>query len=309
MQKIYVGVNGTPREVVKVLVGVNGTPREVTQVYVGSNGTPRLSYQNKTKAGEKVFTSSGNFTVPKGINKIDIFCVGGGGYGGYGFTMSNVQFNYEGRGGSGGGGGYTRTDLGVPVSALSSLNITVGSGGSSSIVKSGSSILCQADGGKNGENPAPGVGIIKCVGGSGGSGGGAGGCGDNLANGAAHKVTGGKGGSNGSDGSSVFQYWYNSKLNYELVAGGKGQGSNTRYFGESNGTLYAGGGGGGAGVIGSQIGGLGGAGGGGAGFNTNGEAGAANTGGGGGGAPGTGNVTGIGAGGSGVVIIRWPDEA
>ena len=62
-------------------VGVNGTPKECSDVYVGVNGTPKSCYSG-VKPGETIFTSSSTFTVPKGVKKIDVFCVGGGGAGG-----------------------------------------------------------------------------------------------------------------------------------------------------------------------------------------------------------------------------------
>ena len=280
MQKIYVGVNGTPREVVKVLVGVNGTPREVTQVYVGSNGTPRLSYQNKTKAGEKVFTSSGKFTVPKGIDKIDIFCVGGGADG-----SSGSMFNST--GGYGGGSGYTKTVISASVAPGQVLSVAVGSSSGNTSVGQ----ICTAAGGSS-EN--------------GGSGGGA------FGNFSAHQSIASAPGNGGSNGSNGGNSW---KLNHSSVSsfGGKGQGTTTRYFGESNGTLYAGGGGGGSGTIGSYAG-YGGSGGGGkgaaAGLWGSADPGTYGTGSGGGGGSGHAAASSSGgSGGAGVAIIRWPDEA
>ena len=58
-----------------------------------------------------ILRSSSTFTVPKGVKKIDVFCVGGGGAGGSGiFTSSN---RFAAGGGGGGGGGYTTIKLGV----------------------------------------------------------------------------------------------------------------------------------------------------------------------------------------------------
>ena len=59
-------------------VGVNGIPKECSDIYVGVNGTPKSCYSG-VKPGETIFTSSSTFTVPKGVKKIDVFCVGGGG--------------------------------------------------------------------------------------------------------------------------------------------------------------------------------------------------------------------------------------
>ena len=94
---IYVGVNGTPKEVTAVYVGVNGVPKECSDIYVGVNGTPKPAYSG-VKPGETIFTSSTNFTVPKGVKKIDCFCVGGGG---------GVVTGCDNNSSVGGGGGYT----------------------------------------------------------------------------------------------------------------------------------------------------------------------------------------------------------
>ena len=57
-----------------------------------------------------IFTSSGSFTIPSGVTKADIFCVGGGGGGGAG-RGANRQNS-----GGGGGGGYTASKLNYTVS-------------------------------------------------------------------------------------------------------------------------------------------------------------------------------------------------
>lgn len=217
----------------------------------------------------KTFTSGGTYTIPSGYTKIDIFCVGGGGGGCSSSTRTP---------GGGGGGGYTKTVTGISVSAGQALTITVGAGstgtgGTSSVVRSGTT-LCTASGG----------GRANTYGGKGGSGGGSGG---------EDASTGGNGGSNGSDG-------HQSSAGYTV---GKGQGTTTRAFGSSSGTLYAGGGAGG----GTSAGGKGGTGGGGNGGTgrSNGSNGSANTGGGGGGAGTLGAWSGNGgSGGSGIVLIK-----
>lgn len=233
------------------------------------------------------FKGSQTYTIPDGYAKADVFCVGGGGNGG------NVQYNgpygqpYD--AGTGGGGGYTNTKKGISVTSGEVVAVSVGNAGSSSSFGN----HCSAGGGAH-------VGSLS-TGANGGSGGG----GRGKINGLWGPHTGsGSGGSNGSNGNNAG------------TSGGKGQGSTTRAFGESNGTLYAGGGAGG------QGGGLytsdghdywlfydaggGGAGGGGGGSG----AGGANTGGGGGGAnrgrdqaywPTPGQP---GQGGSGVVLLR-----
>ena len=168
----------------------------------------------------------------------------------------------------GGGGGYTKTQKNVQINVSSSYTITIGAA-----TQASKAFGYTASGGKNGGS--------YITGGNGGSGGGAAGSEQDDGR------NGGSNGGNGEDGN-----WGD---------GGTGQGTTTREFGESSGTLYAGGGGGawkGSGTYGT-----GGAGGGGNGANAYGNSGGngtANKGGGGGGSwggtPGTG--------GSGIVVIR-----
>ena len=210
------------------------------------------------------FLSSGTlrFSSLSGASDgIDIFCVGGGG-------GSNDA-------GSGGCGGYTRTVSGVTVTENTDYVISIGAGGAVNASGGNSSFgsLASASGGGTG-----------CT--AGGSGGGGGGYRTSDGNGR----TGGAGGSDGADG--VNGYGTSSTKN------GTGQGTTTREFGESGGTLYAGGGGGAAPAA-YYTPGAGGAGGGGNGGykdSTSGGNGGTNTGGGGGGYNGVG--------GSGIVIIR-----
>lgn len=240
--------------------------------------------------GIKTFTSSGEFTVPEGVGAIDIFGVGGGAGGGSG---GNSRYGN----GSGGGSGYTVTVKDVKVTPGQKIPVTIGNGGAAGIYN-GSGNSGGAGGNTvvgnyltaKGGGPGQGRNGGGNEGGSGGSGGGGGSyyapnvilCG------------GGNGGSNGGAGAS-------SEGNV-VYSGGNGQGRTTRAFGESNGTLYAGGGGGG----GADYSGSGGSGGGGAGtnWNTYGPAvnGNTNTGSGGGGGCSWNNG---GAGGSGIAIIRW----
>lgn len=218
------------------------------------------------------FLTSGTLTFKNlngAENGIDVFLVGGGGGGSR----------------AAGGGGYTKTLKAVKVSVGTAYLIEVGAGGIAGVgnSKAGSAggtsnaFGASANGGEAKTN-----GATSFVGANGGSGGGAG-----SGNGA-----GGKGGSDGSDG------FHRNGTNQDS---GKGQGTTTREFGESDGKLYAGGGGGC--TLASSHGGDGGDGGGGAGGNTRGGAtsGATNTGGGGGGAA---NSKAGGAGGSGIVVIR-----
>lgn len=227
--------------------------------------------------------SSGAITFPK-TQRIDIFCVGGGGAGG------TQYYNYS-VGCGGGAGGFTKTAKRQTVSGTYTVTIGAGGavkgGGYRSGAGSASSFgeLVSANGGDGGHNSESSDYGTK--GGNGGSGGGAGG-----------KTTSGVGGSDGSAGG-------NSESQY--ATGGTGQGTTTREFGESTGKLYAGGGGGGSIWSTQRVAGGEGGGGTGAGVSISGsvkaDAGTANTGGGGGGGLGT-STTYSGTGGSGIVCIR-----
>ena len=120
-------------------------------------------------------------------------------------------------GGGGGGGGYTKNQK-ISVTQGDNISISIGSiGGSSSV------------GNVNTSPGGSGVGMDHCIGGNGGSGGGGGGY--QSFNG---EITyGGRGGKDGGNGGTG------------LFDGGSGQGTTTRAFGESEGTLYASGGSGG----------------------------------------------------------------
>jgi hypothetical protein len=233
------------------------------------------------------FLSSGilRFSELKGASAgIDVFLVGGGGGGGYGSTFA-----------SGGGGGYTKTQKGVSVALNTDYQITVGDGGAPittgdnyTFGGESSAFGYSANGGQSGYASTY---VSSGKGGNGGSGGGAG-----MYGGSNHVSGDGHGGEDGSDGGSI-------NHNGTTAKGGTGQGTTTREFGESTGTLYSGGGGGGsyAGYSGYNPG-KGGEGGGGDGGEhfEKAVAGTANTGGGGGGA---GYGSGV-YGGSGIVIIR-----
>lgn len=252
------------------------------------------SYKEQTFAisrlqGQQVIKSSGTFTVPHGVNEIQVFVVGGGG-GGASSGGSSGAF--------GGGSGRVATGT-FNVIPNQKIPCTIGAGG---------------NGGRWGNNGGKGGtttfgSFISALGGNvgtdnglhqgyGGSGGGSGGTSRDYSQGA-------RGGSNGSGG-------YGSN-NREL---NNSQKVTTRAFGESQGTLYAGGGGGGGSSYGgSNSGGGGGSGGGGYGGDgdsksyggTGGGNGTANTGSGGGGAGSNAEVNsqGGGVGGSGLIIVRW----
>ena len=220
----------------------------------------------------KQFTMGVSKTYKKAsyIETIDAFIVGGGATGGAAFATANSN-------GGGGGGGYTRTQLAINVAAYTEFAPTIGGGGSGWCVAGGATTFLgyTANGGNPGSDGGSGGG-----GGSGGSGGGG-----------SHTTTsaGGAGGSDGSNGVAG------------LVAGGAGQGTTTREFGEAGATLYSGGGGG-------AEGGAGGAGGGGTAGNaaaTSGANGSFYGAGGGGACGGSAGSRNGGSGYNGCVVIRW----
>lgn len=252
--------------------------------------------------GQKIFTSSQTWTVPSGVTSVDVFLVGGGASGGCGGNLAGFRTC-----GGGGGGGYTKTVKGVSVSPGTNLPITIGAGGV--YVHNGNTYHTvhfaggrssfgsyNVDGGKVLENSSS-----NYYGGDGGSGGGPG----DAASGTKSDV----GGSDGSDGGPGLTY---SKP-------GIGQHTTTKAFGESTGTLYAGGGAGGAttsGYLETLVTMKGGDGGGGSSrtYRTSdnvtqytSDPGTPNTGGGGAGECASAKSYGenVGNGGSGIVIVRW----
>ncbi len=225
-------------------------------------------------------TTSGTWTVPKGVTEVDLFLVGGG--------ASGARER-----GGGGGSGYTETYLNVTVTPEDVINVTIGAGGVGitsngvgnvgGFTRFGDNDTYQAGGGQTGGHGSYGNG----VGGAGGSGGG-----ESGASGSPNE--GGAGGYDGGDGEDRTG-----------AGGGTGQGAPNagRAFHDPLEPIeYAGGGGG----FGNPKAGLGGQGGGGKGQDWSpkssvGIDGTANTGGGGGGVhDGTSGV-----GGSGIMIIRY----
>lgn len=245
------------------MVGGGGASTAMPEfTYTGQYSVENDGVENGSSNWRIKFLTSGVFKAKRSTS-VEVFVVGGGGSGG--------------ETGSGGGGGYTKTSA-FTIEANKEYQIFVGAGGEG--ITSGNGIdggdttafYVTAKGGKGGgmySQPSAGIG---------GSGGGA--CGGKAGEGT---TTGGAGGTDGSDGGSSIYF-----------AGGKGQGSTTREFGEASGDLYSPGGGG----FGKPVG-VGGEVGGGDG---NGENGADNTGSGGGASEGGGKRSG--AGGSGIVIIR-----
>lgn len=209
----------------------------------------------KITSGEIDITTSGNLAIPKWMNDIDLFCVGGGGSGGAViFIGTATRYACA----SGGGGGYTATQLNYNA-AGKTLDIVIGAGGASTTTTTNASaangtkngkdggvtsisvdgtVVLSAKGGKGGQygyqTSSSNVAYACAIGGDGGSGGGG-----------ANYSGGGNGGSDGTGG-------YNAGNTTIRVSGGSvsdssgglGQKTTTRKFGEAAGTLYGGGGGG-----------------------------------------------------------------
>lgn len=167
------------------------------------------------------FLTSGTLTFTKlnGWNgQLDVFLVGGGGGSWYGTWGGDSNPNFVPSAAA--GGGYTTTKKNISVTVGTQYAISIGAGGLGGTGDSNAS-------GKNGGNTtafgatANGgkTGTTKAKGGDGGSGGAG--------------YDGGSGGVDGADGSGG---------RYSEWAGGKGQGTTTREFAETNGKLYSTGG-------------------------------------------------------------------
>ena len=174
-------------------VGINGSKAKLIKGWVGDeNNKPKLIYTAEVVHGEQVFTSSGTFTVPSGVSKIDIFCVGGAGGNcdkSYYEATSGNTYLYNGMGGdhasstsdchpaiAQGGSGYTHTEMQVSVSSGETLTVAIGAKGTDgtgrqyedgTVIKSasdatdggtsgvyrGATTLCSASGGKKASSP------------------------------------------------------------------------------------------------------------------------------------------------------------
>ena len=258
--------------------------------WIGESLTASATTPAKPK-GTQTFTSSGTFTVPAGVNSIDIFCVGGGGRGYYGSDS-------VGQGGA--GGGYTTTKKSISVSSGQTATIAIGAGGNNDGDPTGGTTSCSINGV-----------TVTAKGGYGGgyySGGYRGYAfgGDGGSAGASRPTSSGITCPGASDGNN--EDGPRNASGSHMGVNAYGQGSTTRAFGESSGTLYAGGGGAGCYKLNSA----GGSGGGGRGANCESViyavAGSFGTGGGGGGGVaghGKYSALGPGNGGSGICIVRW----
>lgn len=253
--------NNVAQEADKLYIGNNvNSAVEIEAAWIGDeNGKAQLIFKGGVDAGEVVFTESTTWTVPEGVSNIEIFAVGGGGGGGGGYRYWKTNGYWDCYYSSGGAGGYTNT-IEAEVTAGDELTIVVGAGGTvglyyerdgsdiegtttstsgmtnggaggASTVLRGDSVLITANGGNGGyknKNSA------YVAGADGGSGSGCGGK-DVYTSSSSVQVYTGKDGSDGSDGG---QATIESTGALAGVAG-KGQGTTTRAFGESNGTLYS----------------------------------------------------------------------
>jgi hypothetical protein len=197
---------------------------------------------------KSIFSSTGNFTVPSGVNYITVEAWGAGGSGGY-------SSRFGGRGGGGSGGSYVKKQN-IPVVPGTSLTVTVGQGGvgnRDSWVGSVSTVI--AKGGLDGNNATGGtvfatgasgsidgcIGSIIFKGGNGGNGvdagsGGGGGGGGTIENGSdAISNIGGAGGDTfvflptpygGGNGANGVSPGNNGSTGFNYGGGGSG-GANT----------------------------------------------------------------------------------
>lgn len=246
-------------------------------------------------AGYDIISSSGNWTCPMGVSKVDLYIVGGGG-GGMGNYCSRSGSYTIYHGGNGGNGGFFAKHTNISVTGGASYAVTIGTGGAGGAYSSVSpddggdgtatsikigNTTYTANGGNGGKSPSESAGAL------GGSGGGLYGSYDSHYGGMSY--TAGAGGYNGADGGKRS----NSSGTLSGIAQ-KGNGVST--YVSKTASYYCGGGGGGTAA--------GGSGGGGAG-NIPPVSGSANTGGGGGGGGKANEFSSGASGGTGVVIIVW----
>lgn len=229
------------------------TPATVT-VEIKPSRTSIVTVQSeKNESGEYDIDFSRDVPIPTWIESVDIFVVGGGGSG----AAATSGTGYYPKA-SGGAGGYTETILGQALSGKV-LKVSIGAGGEPIHIdpaESQSSYARDYENGNDGGTTSvtvDGVEIISAKGGNGGS--------ANAYSDRASYCSGEDGGSGsggcyymmvgdpGSDGSNG----YNSSGDiYDGTSttsghGGKGQGTTTRKFGESEGELFSGAGGSAAG--------------------------------------------------------------
>tara|TARA_Y100001980_G_C14553556_1_gene338994 strand:- start:510 stop:1421 length:912 start_codon:yes stop_codon:yes gene_type:complete len=94
-----------------------GTAGQVVKINTAGNG---FAFGSGGLQSQQVFTSSGTWTKPAGINKVKVYVTGGGGGGAGGGGANN--------GGGGGGAGGTAIEV-IDVSSVSSVTVTIGGSG------------------------------------------------------------------------------------------------------------------------------------------------------------------------------------
>lgn len=272
---MYAGdASGKARKVKQAYLGVANVAQKIKKMYIGdASGKARLCFSGGVDAGEVIFTSSQIWTVPDGVTTVAIFCVGGGGGAGGGYTRewsTTTQDVWIENGGSSGAGGYTVTEQVVTVTPYENLSIVVGSGGiggddyfmsdgtqygtaastsaitagtvgGASQVLRGSDVLCMAAGGSGGRrntststSKTDSAHYVNGVDGGSGSG-----VSESIYGRTNFDEIGVRGGSQGRDGRDGGQATQLSDPWDDVGIVGKGQGTTTRYFGESGGTLYS----------------------------------------------------------------------
>lgn len=266
---MYAVINGSAKKIKKQYAVINGVAKKIKKMYAVVNGVAKPIFGG-VEAGEVVFTASTQWSVPEGVSVIEIFCVGGGGGGGgcyerYNHNSSTTD-SWQIREGSSGAGGYTATKL-VSVTEGQTLTITVGAagtdglscfnffgdtstsdvtspndttsgkaGGKTSVARNGE-ILCEANGGAGGNKRSTLSSYYTAyvAGVNGGSGSGTGGSITGMTNREDSGSISGSDGKNGGNGSLATR---TDTWNYVGTAG-KGQGTTTGAFGNSNGTIYS----------------------------------------------------------------------
>ena len=204
---IYCVVTNKAGEVTSRVATLTVKNPNMTYTYSGSHekiddgsGNWRIKFKS---SGTLKFTNLGKWD-----GKLDVFCVGGGSAGGSGSWDAGNGY------GKAGSGGYTKTQKSIQVTANTAYSIVIGAGGQSAFAPGGSTsaLGVTANGG------------TKL---GGGSGGGAYG----NAPGEQRRLKTAATATRRTPPTSESTHWGSP---------GKGQGTTTREFGESTGTLYAG---------------------------------------------------------------------
>lgn len=266
---MYAIIGGSAKKIKKQYAVVGGITKKIKKMYAVVNGVTKPIFGG-VEAGEVVFTASQVWNIPDGVNTIEIFCVGGGGGCGGCYEKDNHNSStvdsWQIREGSSGAGGYTTTKR-VSVSGGQSLTISIGAsgldglsyfnaygdtsfgdvtdsnnitsggaGGKTSVARNGE-ILCEADGGSGGNKRSTLSSYYTAyvAGVDGGSGSGVGGSVTGRTNKEDSGSMSGSDGKNGSNGGTATR----TDTWNDVGIVGKGQGTTTGAFGDSNSTIYS----------------------------------------------------------------------